>query len=186
MAISNDTILRLIAVGHIKVDVETGEVFSMKANNPNKPLGSKTSKGYLRTVMNVDGELQGVMIHRIVCLVAHGLPPSALHNVNHINTIKTDNRGINLEWSTNKENCAHAGAAGLMGTSKGEEHYRAKLTNGKVRDLRKLFSDHMEERRKQGRVRAERNFIKNLAKEHSISTRSMWLILIGKSYRDQT
>lgn len=49
-------------------------------------------------------------VHRLICTVFNGPPPSALHQVDHINGIKTDNRSVNLEWVLGAENMRRMGA----------------------------------------------------------------------------
>lgn len=43
-------------------------------------------------------------VHRIVCTAYHGEAPSNQHVVDHINTIRMDNRPENLRWLTKLEN----------------------------------------------------------------------------------
>lgn len=103
----------LIDCGFLKVETESGRVFSRRSNSPLKPLGSLTRKGYLRTAINYRGERYAVMLHRIVWVAANGVPQSAGSQVNHKNGVKTDNRIRNLELVTNAENQAHAKRNGL-------------------------------------------------------------------------
>jgi hypothetical protein len=56
--------------------------------------------GYLRTVLGYKKQ----QVHRLVCSIFNGSAPSALHQVDHINGIKTDNRSLNLEWVVPAEN----------------------------------------------------------------------------------
>jgi hypothetical protein len=63
-----------------------------------------SSHGYLQ----ISATPQKVLVHRIICEKFHGLPPSPKHQVNHKNGIRTDNRPVNLEWVSSKENLRHA------------------------------------------------------------------------------
>jgi hypothetical protein len=47
-------------------------------------------------------------VHSIVAEAFHGPKPSPLHQVNHKNGVRSDNRPENLEWVTVSENIRHA------------------------------------------------------------------------------
>ena len=49
------------------------------------------------------GKPKRFYVHRLVCEAFHENPENKLE-VNHINEIKIDNRAVNLEWSTRREN----------------------------------------------------------------------------------
>lgn len=55
------------------------------------------------------GRLRYVSVHYLVCMAWNGLPPDdgIKYDVNHKNSIKTDNHADNLEWSTRSQNIAH-------------------------------------------------------------------------------
>ena len=59
--------------------------------------------GYLLVVLCAGGKPKTSNVHRLVCEAFHENPENKLE-VNHINEIKTDNRAVNLEWSTRREN----------------------------------------------------------------------------------
>lgn len=45
-----------------------------------------------------------VLVHRLVCLAFHGLPPEGMTDCAHINHNSLDNRASNLKWSTHADN----------------------------------------------------------------------------------
>ena len=68
----------------------------------------KNSKGYEMYRLYHAGKGKRFFAHRLVMLVFSGEPPSNLHQVNHRNGIKTDNRLANLEYVTPSENQMHS------------------------------------------------------------------------------
>lgn len=68
--------------------------------------GSKNSRGYISVTLCKNNTTKMYRLNRLVAL--HFI--KNIHNkkeVNHINEIKDDNRLVNLEWMTRKENCNH-------------------------------------------------------------------------------
>ena len=53
-----------------------------------------------------DGNRKTLLVHRIVA--AAFCPRNEGDQINHLNSIRHDNRAENLEWCTGKENVAHA------------------------------------------------------------------------------
>lgn len=78
---------------------------------------------------------QGV-IHR---LVANAFIPKVKekNHINHIDGIKSNNHAENLEWCTPKENSLHAIEKGLLKDVVGVNHYKAKLDEDDVREIRR-------------------------------------------------
>lgn len=79
-----------------------GNVLNKRKNTFLKPY--KEKKGYLRVRLCKNGKYKHFLIHR---LVAEAFIPNTDNKpfIDHINTIKNDNRVENLRWVTNKENC---------------------------------------------------------------------------------
>lgn len=76
---------------------------------------------------------------RVNCLVAEAYieNPNKLPCVNHKNGVKTDNHVENLEWCTYLYNSRHAHNIGLYNNSIGQNHYKSKLTEENVREIKK-------------------------------------------------
>jgi hypothetical protein len=100
-----------------------------------KPLRKGFSKktGYQHVVLFIDGQRFTNLVHSLVAETFIGTRPTGL-DVNHINTIKTDNRSKNLEYLTRKENIAHAVMWGIH--SHGEKHGMSKLTDADVLNIK--------------------------------------------------
>lgn len=64
--------------------------------------------------------------------------PSFDYTVNHKDGNKSNNHFSNLEWMTRGENTSHAHRTGLMDMIYGENHSQAKLTDDKVRHIRRM------------------------------------------------
>ena len=79
-----------------------GRVRNDKTGRILKAVSDK--KGYLQVNLSKNGKNKRFYVHRLVCIAF--LPnPLELPCVDHINTIKDDNRINNLRWVTHKDNC---------------------------------------------------------------------------------
>ena len=92
-----------------------------------KPHRTATSKDYLYVVMWKNNKQHNRSVHRTV---AQAFIPNPLNKpqVNHINSVRTDNYVENLEWVTISENIQHAMEYGYMDHSaiKGSKRATAK------------------------------------------------------------
>lgn len=133
---TNDELIQAaLSSGRLKYDAQSGHVYASLSNTPDKPLGAITRNGYLRTSLYTNGKSVTLMVHRIACIAIKGMPKE-YEQVNHINGIKTDNRGVNLEWLLPDKNLLHARDSGLLRPPKHGGHYAAKLTAGDIECIR--------------------------------------------------
>lgn len=79
-----------------------------------------------------------IYAHREMCRLAHGQPPTDLHQATH--SCGNGHLGCvnprHLRWATNEENCADKKLHGTENT--GERNGRSKLTEENVREIRRL------------------------------------------------
>lgn len=86
---------------------DLGRVYSKRSGKILKPVVSRS--GYLTIPTKIggrSGKSYCFKIHRLVAEAFIENPDSKPH-VNHINSDRTDNRSVNLEWVTPKENFDH-------------------------------------------------------------------------------
>lgn len=76
-------------------------------------LIAPTHRRYSQIRLSKDNAKKTLLVHRLVAL--HFIDnPLNKTDVNHINGDRSDNRVINLEWNTRKENLLHAKTTGLL------------------------------------------------------------------------
>ena len=93
---------------------DQGKVYSLRYGKNLRP--SKGNNGYeCVTLRNkLDGKRKRWFVHVLVMLAFVGESPSEKYIVNHINSIKNDNRFVNLEYCTFSENNLHSFKRGGM------------------------------------------------------------------------
>jgi hypothetical protein len=102
------------------------------------PIKKSLNNGYYKVHLRIH---KGIQVRRRVgVLVALAWIPNPENKpeVNHIDLDKTNDRKSNLEWMTQKENIQHAWSNGACESHRGQNHYKAKLTDIQVQEIRDL------------------------------------------------
>lgn len=126
---------------------------------------TKTNVGYLTVSLAEDGIFKRKYVHR---LVADAFMPDHAKGaeVNHINGDKTDNRLVNLEWVTHKENQQHA--RNVLKRWQGRRNlYARKLTDDDVRA-----------------IRSSNETQRALADRYGVSQVAIHDVKVGKTYKE--
>lgn len=116
-----------------------GRVKTLKGYNKEFLQLNLDAYGYFAVSLSMCSKIKCKKVHRLVA-EAFVPNPENKSTVNHKNGIKTDNRAINLEWSSIKENIKHGRDMGLINDS-GSKNSRSKLTTYKVMEIRRLLSE---------------------------------------------
>lgn len=100
-----------------------------------------TKKGYLKAQLWIKNKrVKMPFVHRLVAMAF--IPnPNNLPQINHKDTVKTNNYVDNLEWCTNQQNANHAMDHGLMVSFQGERHPRATITLQQAKEIRTAVLD---------------------------------------------
>lgn len=83
-------------------------------------------EGYLQVNLCMNGGCTKYLIHRLICAAFHGKQPEGKFDVDHINSVRRDNRASNLRWLSTMENRRRQGI----------DHHNARLTDEIVREIR--------------------------------------------------
>lgn len=103
-----------------------------------------------------------VVAEAFICKRPKGL------EVNHKDGDKLNNAASNLEWVSRKENMQHAAKNGWMRPTRGEASHQSKLTEAKVRAIRRALV--------RGATSAE------LGREYGVTATAIQLIKYGKNW----
>jgi hypothetical protein len=107
-----------------------------KRTRPGRVLIGKPLQGKYRNVkLYRDGRFRTFSVHGLVAAAFLGPRPPGLE-INHKDTVKSNNRADNLEYTTRLGNAQHAVAGGCY--RKGSAVIGSKLTDDDVRALRAL------------------------------------------------
>lgn len=88
---------------------DIGLIYNTNSNQPLKPF-SDGRRGYLKVKLyDENNKPITLFVHRIICEVFNGLPPSEDKNhTNHIDGNKWNNFKENLEWISPRDNVRHS------------------------------------------------------------------------------
>lgn len=166
--------LNLYNEGKIKVDFDTGEVWSFLSGKNWHLLDGRHKSGYLQATAGLSrSDRNHMLLHRLIWIVANGEIPDNIE-VNHKNGIKSDNRLINLELTNKSENALHSyrilGNKG--GALRGENATKAKLKAYQVLEIRQRY--------KMGDVT-----LKFLGDEYGVNLNTIRAIIIGKNWKEK-
>ena len=114
-----------------------GDVFSSSRGQLKRRKAPITGSGYRHIYFSINKIENNVGVHQLIYLYFNGEYSEKL-TINHKNGNKLDNREINLEAITQKEQQRHAISLGLF-NPRGENNPRAKLTWAKVKEIRTLL-----------------------------------------------
>lgn len=130
---------------------------------------SRDSKGYLFVRLHVLGlKPHSGKVHRLVASVFIRAPKDG-EQVNHKNGIKTDNRVVNLEYVSCRQNIRHCWANGLYGVDHclGEANQNAKLTRESVAIIREEYPGQS---------------LSQLADRLGVTKQAVWQVVKGKTW----
>lgn len=126
----------------------------------------KNKSGYNQVRMEVSGGRITRRVHRMVAETF--IPnPEGKETVNHINSVRDDNRVENLEWNTQQENVRHSFDTGRR-SNKGEKHPQSILTEDIVMDARRRHS--------------EGESFKDLSDLYGVKYNTLWKAVRGKNW----
>lgn len=127
----------------------------------------RVKKGYFRVNLSRNGVVRRFMVHRLVVTAFLPSPPPGHNSINHKDGTKTNNCVDNLEWTTPKKNTHHAKRLGLLVSVRGERHGHSKLSDAKVRRIRKLAGKYT---------------LKELSKKMGVSEETVSRVIRRKSW----
>lgn len=112
------------------VDAQMGKVYRTRGPGGKRleearEIKGTQANGYLVATLHGENCRKQVRLNRVVWISVNGIPPEGMV-VDHINSIKTDNRISNLQLLTKEENSTKASNDGCY--LSGDSHPKAKLT----------------------------------------------------------
>lgn len=116
--------------------------------------------GYKRSSFYNLGRVEGVIVHRIVCLTFHGPAPAPGMHVRHIDGNPANNAASNLAWGTVAENAADRRKHGTQRI--GGRHQFAIFTDQQADEIRQIAATGVGTRELSVRYGCSRGTIRNI------------------------
>jgi hypothetical protein len=118
------------------------------------------STGYYMVSFSYGNKSNPQRVHRLLasCFIPN---PDNLPHINHIDGNKTNNSLGNLQWVTHEGNMKHAFSTGLANNS-GEKNGQAKLSAGKVSEIKQLLLTGMSQQKIAKRFGVSRSCIQGI------------------------
>lgn len=98
----------------------------------------RAKNGYMVVPFYSRGRAWAPTVHSLVARAFVPCPDVKMQ-INHIDAVKSNNRAVNLEWVSAKQNTAHSHMLGLAPHA--ENTYNHKLTVEAVRNIRQRYSE---------------------------------------------
>ncbi len=151
-----------------KILTKKGILFTVNEKIISLIVNSQT--GYPACRIWLNNKSKNCTVHRLVAETF--IPnPDNKPSVNHINSIRTDNRVENLEWCTYSENSKHSYDFGNRKSIKGINHSKCRFSESQVLAIRKFFKKNPE-------------VLKiNIALKYGVTAQSIGDIILGKTWK---
>lgn len=118
-----------------------GRVAKIRPGKEDLIMWTRVQRGYERLLLTVGpNDRKDFLVHRLVAMAFHGLPPEGKKEINHIDGNKENNVPENLEWISRSENLKHyyQSLDGMAKRPRGIRQWQAKFTDDEVRIIRKM------------------------------------------------
>jgi hypothetical protein len=136
----------------------------------NRSLTSQKT-GYKAVTLTGKGKRITDYVHRLVAK-AFIANPENKPAINHIDSDRTNNNVMNLEWCTFQENIDHAAKVGSF-NNVGEHHPQSILTEKDVKEIRNRYKKH-----------CRKNGSGALSKEYGVSVSNIMDVIYKKSWKE--
>lgn len=132
--------------------------------------------GYLRTMLKGDdGITKTIKVHRIIAQTF--IPnPENKPCVNHLNSIRSDNRVPNLAWATYQENSKHSFTT-TAHNNRGQNNSNATLTDNQVLEIRSKYTYGRKSKHDPGESKPK------IAKRYNVSVSVIKKVVLGQTWK---